>query len=80
MTLLSGRWVGWIRRFLMFRGTWRWNRWVRNVTAFIGALAGIVLLGGCDLLDPPGLDSYSTQALIDELWDRGLGGLFGDDE
>jgi hypothetical protein len=50
------------------------------VTAFIGALAGIVLLGGCDLLDPPGLDSYSTQALIDELWDRGLGGLFGDDE
>jgi hypothetical protein len=25
--------IGDIRRFFMIRGTWRWNAWVRDITA-----------------------------------------------
>lgn len=27
--------IGKIRRFLFIRGTWKWNAWVRDITAWL---------------------------------------------
>lgn len=36
MKLLSGKWIGRIRRFLMIKGEHKWNAIVREVTAELG--------------------------------------------
>lgn len=50
------RWIGSARRLLFLPGSWRWNAWVRDVTAWIeGWLSVVVLL----LL--AGLDGFSRR-------------------
>lgn len=36
INFLSGKTLGQLRRLLMIRGTYKWNAWVRDLTAYFG--------------------------------------------